>query len=398
MLYILIAIYAIYTLYELVLHVLEFRFIKLRKEQNPVILDENEFKKAGEVSLARLKFKIFGLIYGFFALLFWLFFGLNFLKLIFESDGETSQIALFTCFLLLNAIISLPLDIYEKFILDKRLGFSTITPKIFVIDNIKSFIMIAIFGSLAAMIFALCYTYFSLWWLWAFVISFGIILLINLIYPTIIAPLFNKMTPLEDGELKSSILSLLSGCGFKSSGVFVMDASKRDNRLNAYFGGLGTTKRVVLFDTLINKLEKDEIIAVLGHELGHFKHKDLLKNIILMSIILFIFFAILGALNADIYGVLALGDTPIALLIFFMLFSPIISAVFTPIISAFSRKAEFGADSFGAEKSSAQTMIKALKKLCSENKAFPLSHPAFSFVYHSHPSLFERIKTLENSK
>lgn len=395
MLYILIGLYAIYTLFELVLHTLEFNFVKAKKDGKSVILNDDDFKNAATATLEKLKFKIFSLIYSFFALLFWLFLGLNFLKIIFEGDGQTSQIALFTCFLLVNAIISLPLDIYEKFVLDKKLGFSTITPKIFIVDNIKSFIILAIFGSLGAMIFALCYTYFSLWWLWAFVISFGIILLINLIYPTIIAPLFNKMTPLENEELKSSILSLLEACGFKSSGVFVMDASKRDNRLNAYFGGLGATKRVVLFDTLINKLSKDEIIAVLGHELGHFKHKDLLKNIIFMGFMLFIFFAILGALNYDIYGILDLGDTPIALLIFFLLFSPILSAFFMPLMSALSRKAEFGADNFGAARTSANMMISALKKLGSENKAFPLSHPLFSLVYHSHPSLFERISALE---
>lgn len=395
MLYILISLYAIYTLFELVLHGLEFRFVKQRKDSQNVILDADEFKSAAAVTLEKLKFKIFSLIYSFFVLLFWLFLGLNFLKIIFESDGQSSQIALFTCFLLINAIIALPLDIYEKFVLDKKLGFSTITAKIFIIDNIKSLIMLAVFGALGAMIFAFCYTYFSLWWLWAFAICFSIILLVNLIYPTIIAPLFNKMTPLDDGELKSSILSLLEACGFKSSGVFVMDASKRDNRLNAYFGGLGATKRVVLFDTLINKLSKDEIIAVLGHELGHFKHKDLVKNIIFMSVMLFIFFAILGVLNYEFYGILALGDTPIALLIFFLLFAPILSAFFMPLLSALSRRAEFGADSFGAGQTSAKMMISALKKLGSENKAFPLSHPLFSLVYHSHPSLFERITALE---
>lgn len=394
MLYFLIALYTLYTLYELVLHYLEFNFVKNKVKTQSVILSPEEFKSAGLSTLLKLKFKCFSLVYSFITLLFWLFIGLKVLNFYFEG---TSQIALFVCFLVGNVILSLPLDIYEKFALDKKLGFSTITPKIFAIDTLKTLLLSAIFGALGAMLFAFCYTYFSLWWFWGFVIAFSIILLINLIYPTLIAPIFNKMTPLEDGELKGKITSLLEHCGFKSSGVFVMDASKRDNRLNAYFGGLGSTKRVVLFDTLISKLSQNEIIAVLAHELGHFKHKDIIKNIIFMGFMLFIFFAILGALNSSFYGILALGDTPIALLIFFLLFSPILSAIFMPIMSAFSRCHEFGADSFGALLGGKENMISALMRLGVENKAFPLSHKLYSAVYHSHPSLFERITALENS-
>lgn len=393
MLYILIGLYALYTLWELVLHILEFRFVKSKVGEQNVILSPDEYKNAGLSTLARLKFKCFSLAYGFLTLLFWLFIGLKVLNFFFEG---TSLVGLFVCFLLGNIILSLPLEIYEKFVLDKKLGFSTITPRIFAVDTIKITVLTAVFGALGAMLFGFCYTYFSLWWFWGFLIAFGVILLINLIYPTIIAPIFNKMKPLENNELRDKITALLQSCGFKANGVFVMDASKRDNRLNAYFGGLGSSKRVVLFDTLIFKLSQNEIIAVLAHELGHFKHKDLLKNIVFMAFTLFIFFGVLGFLPFSVYGALGLEDSPISLLVFFFLFSPLLSAVFMPVASYFSRSHEFGADSFGSQLGGKENMISALMRLGAENKAFPLSHKLYSAFYHSHPSLFERINALQN--
>ena len=334
-------------------------------------------------------------------LVFWLFWGLGALRQLLEVSvdlsGILAQMLYFSLFLALSELLSLPLEIYEKFVLDKKLGFSNITAPLFISDFIKKLVLVAIFAALGAGLFMLCYDFLGpFWWLWAWALAFGIILLVNLIYPTIIAPIFNKTKPLEDSELKASIESLLDSCGFKSSGVFIMDASKRDNRLNAYFGGLGASKRVVLFDTLINKLSQAEIIAVLAHELGHFKHKDIIKNIVFMGVMLFVFFGILGALNASVYGVLGLGSSSLALLVFFMLFSPVLGAIFMPVMSAFSRSHEFGADSFAAKNSAKADIINALKKLGSENKAFPLSHPLYSAIYHSHPSLKERISALEN--
>ncbi|EMG30629.1 M48 family metallopeptidase, partial [Campylobacter showae] len=219
---------------------------------------------------------------------------------------------------------------------------------------------------------------------------------INLIYPTLIAPIFNKMQPLEESELKSRIEGLLAQCGFKSSGVFTIDASKRDNRLNAYFGGLGATKRVVLFDTLVKKLSLDEIIAVLGHELGHFKHKDILKMIALSAVMLFAMFLIFGNIPDAAYQALGFHSGGGGTIVFLLLFSPIFGFLFSPASSYFSRANEFGADKFAGEVSNKDDMISALKKLGSENKAFPRAHPLYAFFYHSHPSLFERINELEN--
>ena len=308
MLEILLGIYAIYTLLELVLHCLELGFVKKRMSGEAVILSKQQFIASANASIAKLKFKLFSLCYAFLLLVFWLFWGLGALRQLLEVSvdlsGILAQMLYFSLFLVVSELLSLPLEIYEKFVLDKKLGFSNIKAPLFISDFIKKLVLVAIFAALGAGLFMLCYDFLgTLWWLWAWALAFGIILLVNLIYPTIIAPIFNKTKPLENSELKASIESLLDSCGFKSSGVFIMDASKRDNRLNAYFGGLGASKRVVLFDTLINKLSQAEIIAVLAHELGHFKHKDIIKNIVFMGVMLFVFFGILGALDANIAGV-----------------------------------------------------------------------------------------------
>ena len=300
-------------------------------------------------------------------------------------------------FLIISSLLELPLNIYETFVKDKKLGFSNVTPKIFALDLLKTLALTLVFGTLFVWLVLLCIRFLGdFWWFWAFLLSFAVALVINLIYPTLIAPIFNKMQLLEEGELKSRIEGLLAQCGFKSSGVFTIDASKRDNRLNAYFGGLGATKRVVLFDTLVKKLSLEEIIAVLGHELGHFKHKDILKMIAISAVMLFAMFLIFGNIPDAAYQALGLHSGGGGTIVFLLLFSPIFGFLFSPVSSYFSRANEFGADKFAGEISNKTDMISALKKLGSENKAFPKAHPLYAFVYHSHPSLFERINELEN--
>ena len=371
MLYILLALYSAVSIYELSLSLLEYNFVKKAMNRPAVILNEIDYKKAGLACLAKLKFSAIIKIFNLAMVFIWSCFGLALLN---EAINSLSQnvrlngVILVLSFLIIGNIFSLPFSIYEKFILNKKLGFSNITPKIFILDFFKELALLCVFAGLGVWAFSLCYDYLGgFWWIFAYMFAFCIILLINIIYPTLIAPIFNKITPLEDETLKTAISSLLNKCGFKSSGVFVIDASKRDKRLNAYFGGLGSTKRVVLFDTLIEKLSQTEILAVLSHELGHFKHKDMIKNIIMMAVIMLVFFAILGSLNASIYGATGLNESAYSLIIFFMLYGLILEAIFM------------------------------LKKLGSENKAFPLSHPLYSFIYDSHPTLEQRIKKLENS-
>jgi STE24 endopeptidase len=194
--------------------------------------------------------------------------------------------------------------------------------------------------------------------------------------------------------LYDKIIDLLNKVGFSSSGVFCVDASKRDNRLNAYFGGLGKTKRVVLFDTLLNKLTHNELLAVLGHELGHFKNGDIIKNITIMGIVLFCFFAIFGNISDEVFLKLHILNEPYSIITLFLIFSNAFSFFLMPLISFISRHNEYNADKFGSDLVSKQDLINALLKLANENKSFPLSHKIYIFFYYSHPPLIERLKEL----
>ncbi|MGP1484507.1 MAG: M48 family metallopeptidase [Campylobacter sp.] len=392
----LVILYFVYVLCKLILSLLQIKFVSQKSKEVAVILNEIDYKNAASIAIANQKFEIFSLFYHFVIFMCWLLFGFEILTQQAPDFGTFNDVFFVISFLVISSILDLPLNVYESFVKDKKHGFSNMTAKIFIIDTLKALVLMIVFGSAFIWLILWCLqTLGQLWWFWAFCVSFLIILVINLIYPTIIAPLFNKLKPLEDGELKSAIEGLLNSLGFKSSGVFSMDASKRDNRLNAYFGGFGATKRVVLFDTLIAKLSVDEIIAVLGHELGHFKHGDIFKMIAMSAMMTFALFAIFGNIPNFVYESIGLSANGAGVIVFMLLFSPIFSFIFSPIISYVSRKNEFGADKFGAGVKSKDDMINALKKLGSENKSFPMSHPLFAFVYYSHPSLYERINELK---
>jgi len=237
----------------------------------------------------------------------------------------------------------------------------------------------------------------SLWWFWSFVFIFVIIIAINMLYPTFRAMFFDKLTPLQDKELDSKIKELMDKTGFVSSGVFVIDASKRDNRLNAYFGGLGKTKRVVLFDTLIEKLSTNELLAVLGHELGHFAHGDIYKNIALVGAMLFSMFAIFGNLPQELFLELGKPEEPYIVMILLMLFMPVLGFIMMPIMGIVSRHNEYEADKMGsslAGNAGEIELANALQKLVDENKSFPLSHPIYIFFHYTHPPVLERLKAL----
>jgi STE24 endopeptidase len=208
---------------------------------------------------------------------------------------------------------------------------------------------------------------------------------------------FDKLSPLENEELASQIKELMDKTGFISSGVFISDASKRDARLNAYFGGLGKTKRVVLFDTLIQKLSTKELLAVLGHELGHFAHGDIYKNIALVGTMLFAMFGIFGNLPNSIYAELGLNNEPYVVMMLLLLFMPILGFIMMPIIGILSRHNEYEADKTGSElagENGSYELANALKKLVKENKSFPLSHPIYIFFHYTHPPVLERFKAL----
>lgn len=398
MLYILITLFLAYSLFKIFLEICELKFVKEEIKKEAVILDEKTYKEAGNITIFNKKFTIFTLIYEFFITICWLSFGLRLLyQNVVLNNTIFENLVFVISFFLIGGILSLPIDIYSKFVKDKKFGFSNLSIKIFLFDLLKSFLLSIIFGSIVVYLLLICINFLgNFWWFWATILSFAIVLIINFLYPTLIAPLFNKMEILKDDALKESIETLLKKCGFKSSGVFTIDASKRDNRLNAYFGGFGSSKRVVLFDTLIKKLTKDEILAVLGHELGHFKNKDILRILVFSAILFFVIFGLLGNLPNSVFESVGVQKSGGSIIVMIAILSNLLSFIITPLQSFLSRKREFAADKFGAKMQNKNDMINALKKLGSENKAFPKSHKLYSNFYHSHPTLYERISELND--
>jgi len=387
--------YCIYFLINIYVTIMQIIYIKKAKEQDAVILTPSRFKIAGEYSIESQKLSLATSFYDFILFFFWIGYGLVMLDNATNTFNGWQKVVVFIdSFIIINWILALPFNLYSTFKLDKKYKFSNMTPQLYIKDTIKSGALFLIFGSGAIAGLALIIENFSSWWIWGFVFIFSIIILINMLYPLIRDKMFDKFSPLEDKELAQKINKLLEDVGFKSSGVFSVDASKRDNRLNAYFGGLGSTKRVVLFDTLIEKLTHNEILAVLGHELGHFKNGDILKNIGIMGFVMFIFFAIFGNLPQELFLQLHLSNEPYAIILVFLMFSPIMSFFLMPLISAMSRYNEYKADEFGGNLSSKDDLINALLKLANENKSFPLSHPFYIFFHYSHPPLTERLKKL----
>lgn len=387
--------YCIYFLINIYTSFMQVDYVKKAKEKDAVILTPGKFQVAGNYAVEKERLSMASTFYEFVIFFMWIGFGLEML------DGATSgyegwlkAVIFVDAFIVMNWFLGLPFELYTTFKLDKRYGFSNMTKELFIKDTLKSGILFLIFGSAVIGGLALIIENFPSWWIWGFGFIFAVIILINMIYPLVRDKMFDKFSPLEDKELEAKIEKLLDQVGFKSSGVFSVDASKRDNRLNAYFGGLGSTKRVVLFDTLVEKLSHNELLAVLGHELGHFKNGDILKNIGIMGVVMFIFFAIFGNLPEELFLQLHLNNEPYAIIIVFLMFSPILSFFLMPLISSISRHNEYEADEFGSSLQSKEDLVSALLKLANENKSFPLSHPLYIFFYYSHPPLVERLKEL----
>lgn len=395
MLELLTLFYIMYLLIKMYAALMEIGFVAKARDLKAVILSPANYLKAAAYKIATQKLSLVSSLFDFVLFIGWITFGFSMLDSVLNLENEVLRSVLFVMsFIAINYLLSLPFDLYQTFGLDKKFGFSTIDLKTFILDQIKSSLMFLLFGGAffgAMSVIIMAYEY---WWFYGFLFSFAVILFINMIYPIVIVPLFNKLTPLEDESLKSSIEALLHKAGFKSSGVFSLDASKRDNRLNAYFGGLGSSKRVVLFDTLIAKLEKHELLAVLGHELGHFKHKDILKNIASSALMLLLMFALFGNLPQELFDSLHVNKSAGSVMTLFLLLSPLVSFVLMPLFGLLSRYNEYRADEYGSECESRESLASALVKLADENKSFPLSHHLSIALYFTHPPLTERLKKL----
>ena len=389
----------------------QMRFVAKHRDSVPAEFAEKvtltEHQKAADYTIAKLRLGV--LENGVSAIIligFTLLGGLQILNISLSQllgDGITQQIALLGSIAIISGMVDLPFSWYKQFHLEERFGFNRMGKKLFFIDMMKGLGVGAAIGiPLLWVILSLMAKAGNLWWLWAWVVLTIFSLLMQWIFPSFIAPLFNKFQPLPDGDLKTQIEALLTRCDFASQGLFVMDGSKRSAHGNAFFAGMGKAKRIVFFDTLIEKLNPGEVEAVLAHELGHFKCKHIRKRLLVSFAWSFGMFALLGWISTQVWFYTDLGVMPnlngynggLALALF-MLVSPVFSFFFTPLASIASRKHEYEADGFAATKSSAKDLISALVKLYQDNASTLTPDPIYTAFYSSHPPAPLRIANLQ---
>lgn len=319
------------------------------------------------------------------------------------NNPLANGMALIISAMLLMGVAEIPVSYYRTFIIEQQFGFNKMTPRMFLADLVKRTALGMLFGvPLLLGILWLMEKMGANWWFYAWLAWMGFNLVVLAIYPTWIAPLFNKFTPLEDAALRTRIEKLMRKCGFKSSGLFVMDGSRRSNHGNAYFTGFGKTKRIVFFDTLLSRLDAAEIEAVLAHELGHFKRRHVIKRIAWSFAMSLVFLSMLGYLMQQGWFYQGLGvsisslpSTALALLLFFLVM-PAFTFLFQPLASLYSRKHEFEADEYAAHNASATDLMRALVKLYQDNAATLTPDPLHSAFYDSHPPAAMRIARLQN--
>ena len=327
--------------------------------------------------------------------------GLQWLDSTWQQAGWGSiptGVAVLVSAFMVMALLELPFSLYHTFVIEERFGFNKTTPKLFAADLLKQSLLMLLLGiPLAWAALWLMKESGTLWWFYLWLLWAGFSLLMLWLYPTVIAPLFNKFTVLEDSDLQKRIQSLLDRCGFKSKGIYVMDGSRRSGHGNAYFTGMGQNKRIVFFDTLLKSLDADEIEAVLAHELGHFKRRHVTKRIITMMLMSLAGLALLGWLADQTWFYQGLGvlqpSNHMALLIFLMV-SPVFTFFLQPVSAWFSRKHEFEADDYAASQASALDLVHALVKLYRENASTLTPDPLYSAFYDSHPPAPVRVAHL----
>lgn len=391
----LIAIYSLYILVRIYVSVMQIGYVQQIKCKGAVLMGEREYRDAADYTVAKERLAIAETFVEYILFLLWMGGLISWIDTFFALESPAVHaIGAVIGMIVVNSLVMLPFGWYSKFRIDRKFGFNRSSTAQYVKDTLISLVLTLVFGSLVVWgVFAIM-TSNEFWWLWSFAFIMGIVIAINMFFPTIRALFFDKVTPLEDETLREKIEELMRKTGFQSSGVFVSDASKRDTRLNAYFGGLGKAKRVVLFDTLIHKLSPEELIAVLGHELGHFAHGDLYKNIAMVGAMLFGMFAFFGNLPETMYLELGVSQSPQIVMMLFLLLLPAVSFFIMPLFGMMSRHNEFEADRSGAELGGAEYLVNALKKLVSENKSFPLSHPLYRFFHTTHPPVVDRLRAL----
>ena len=362
-------------------------------------------QKAADYTNAKTRLGLLELAFGAAVLLGWTLLGglhwLNQLLLAWVGAGMAQQIALLVAFVMIGGLLELPFGWYQTFVIENRFGFNKMTLRLWLADLLKSSLLGALIGvPVVASILWLMGAAGPAWWLWAWAVWMGFNLVLLMVYPTFIAPLFNKFRPLEDESLKHRVTTLMQRCGFAAKGLFVMDGSRRSAHANAYFTGFGAAKRVVFYDTLLAKLSPAEVDAVLAHELGHFKHKHIVKRIATLFTVSLAGFALLGWLATQAWFYIGLGVRPnmesgasndaVALLLF-MLAVPVFSLFLSPLMAHVSRKHEYEADAYAVLHTSGMDLASALLKLYEDNASTLTPDPAYVRFYYSHPPALERL-------
>ena len=367
-------------------------------------------QRAADYTVAKARFGLLGTAFGAAVLVGWtLLGGLDALNALLHDAlqprwGDFAyQLALLAAFALIGGLLELPFDLYGTFRIEQRFGFNRMTLRLFLLDMLKGVAIGTVIGlPIAALMLWIMGSTGRWWWLWAWGAWMAFNLAALVLYPTVIAPLFNKFEPLTDATLKERVQALMARSGFAAKGLFVMDGSKRSAHANAYFTGFGAAKRVVFFDTLLQKLLPGEVEAVLAHELGHFRHKHVTKRIVTLFAFSFAAFALLGWLTTQSWFYTGLGVEPslrasndaVALLLF-LLVVPVFSFFVSPLFTRVSRRHEFEADAYACTHADGRALAAALLKLHEDNASTLTPDPLYVRFYYSHPPAGERLAALD---
>ncbi len=384
------------------------KHVRSNRDQVPEAFSQSitlaDHQKAADYTLAKSGLNRIDLLYSSLLLLiFTLGGGIDRIDRLWQQSGYdplVSGVGLVLSIFILLGLLELPFSIWRTFVLEARFGFNRTTLKRYLLDLLLSSLLGLLLGiPLLWVILWLMQEAGESWWLAAWSVWIGFTLLVTWLYPSVIAPLFNRFTPLEEGDLKQRIQQLLARCGFTSKGIFIMDGSKRSGHGNAYFTGFGKQKRIVFYDTLMESLDQDEMEAVLAHELGHFKHRHVIKQLALSILFSLLGLALLGWLAKQgwFYQGLGVSHSSNALaLLLFLIIAPVFTQFLQPLVSLFSRRYEFEADSYARQQTGAEPLIRALVKLYRENASTLTPDPLYSAFHDSHPPAPVRVAHLSS--
>ena len=393
------------TLFDITLSYLNYSYRNKKLPKNVEDLySEEEYKKWLDYNMERRKIGILESIFSTVVLLIFLYSGF-FVKIAnfsstFSDNYITQNLLFLLIYFIISYILSIGFDIYKTFSIEERYGFNKSTVKTFILDQIKSIILTVIIGG--GLLFIIFYFHSNLkesFIIYSWLIVFSVVMIVNLLYTKVFIKIFNELKPLEENELYTKILELGKSTGYKISEISVLDASKRSSRLNAFFSGFSKFKQIVLYDTLVEKFDDEEILGVLAHEIGHYRHKDIIKNIVISIVqitaiigILSFFFSYSPLSQSFGFNQVHYGFT---LIIFSILAQPILTFIGVPL-NYISRKAEYKADAFACKHVDKRYLISALKKLSKENFSNLNPHPLVVTLTYSHPPLHKRLKSIKN--